>query len=72
MIRIRNEVFKDYFIDPETAIITDKNGAVQETKVYKGRTYWRCCEVYKIQMHTHKGYVPEGFVKGRLKKQPKN
>lgn len=58
MIRYKNEVFEDYFIDPETAIITDKDGNVQKTKVYKGRTYWKCREVYRIQMHTHQGYIP--------------
>ena len=59
MIRIRNEVFNDYFIDPETAIITDKNGIVQETTIKDGRRYWKGAPVYKIQMHTHKGYVPK-------------
>lgn len=59
MIRYRNEIFEDYFIDPETAVITDKNGNIQKTKVYHGRTYWKCREVYRIQIHTHFGYIPK-------------
>lgn len=33
MIRLRNKIFEDYFIDPETGIITDKNGV--EHTVFK-------------------------------------
>lgn len=29
MIRIKDKVFEDYFIDPVTAIITDKDGNVK-------------------------------------------
>lgn len=34
MIRFRDKIFEEYFIDPETAIITNskKKGEVQETK----------------------------------------
>ena len=31
MIRFRDKVFENYFIDPVTAVITDENGIVQPT-----------------------------------------
>lgn len=57
MIRLRNKIYEDYFIDPETAIITDKNGIVQETTIKDGRRTWKGNAICKIQMHTHNGYI---------------
>lgn len=57
MIRYKNKVFNDYFIDPITAIITDKDGNVQKTYIKNGRTFWKGKQIYKIQMHTHNGYI---------------
>ena len=57
MIRLRNKIYQDYFIDPETAIITDKNGIVQETYIKNGRKVWKGNAICKIQMHTHIGYI---------------
>lgn len=57
MIRYRNEIFEDYFIDPETAIITDKNGVIQQLSLYKdGWLRFKRMAVHKIQMHTNYGY----------------
>ena len=54
---IRNEIFEDYFIDPETAIITDKNGVIQQLSLYKdGWLRFKRMAVHKIQMHTNYGY----------------
>jgi hypothetical protein len=58
MIKINNTILENYFIDPETAIITDKNGIIQETRIKYGRRYWKKFPVYKYQMHTHVGYIP--------------
>jgi hypothetical protein len=59
MIRLRNNIYEDYFIDPETAIITDKNGVVQETKINrKGYVTFKGEQVHRIQMWSHVGYKP--------------
>lgn len=54
MIRYKEQVFKDYFIDPETAIITDKNGIVQEQKLHQGRLEFKGMRVHVIQAWTYK------------------
>ena len=53
MIRFRNQRFEDYFIDPVTAVITDKNGIVQPIKMYRGYPFFKKMAVHRIQMHTH-------------------
>lgn len=59
MIRICDRIIEDYFIDPVTAVITDKDGIIQKTRIYKdGRQYFKGCAVFRIQMHTWKGYRP--------------
>ena len=61
MIRFRNRIFPDYFIDPETAIITNSKGEVQEVKINKnGRPYFKKMSIHQIQVHTHYGYK-KGF-----------
>ena len=59
MIRLRNKIYEDYFIDPVTAIITDKNGVVQETKINPlGYPSFKGEAVHHIQMYTHIGFKP--------------
>lgn len=59
MIRFKNKIYEDYFIDPETAVITDKNGIVQETKINrKGYITFKGEQVHRIQMWSHVGYKP--------------
>lgn len=57
MIRFKNRVWEDYFIDTLTAVITDRNGNVEPIKIKNGRSSWRGCNVYQIQMHTAFGYI---------------
>lgn len=56
MIRFRNYVYEEFDIDPKTAIITNKDGVIQKTRIKDGRTVFKSCPVYCIMMHTHKGY----------------
>ncbi len=57
MIKIRDYVSEKYFIDPETAVITDENGVEQPTYLKNGRMFFKGAPVYVIQMHTHVGYI---------------
>lgn len=62
MIRYRDTILEDYFIDPLTAIITDKNGVVQNVFQTKaGYKIFKGLPVHKIQMHTN---GDEGYVRG--------
>ena len=56
MIKYKDTIFPDFFIDPVTAIITNSNGEVQETKIRDGRPYFKSIAIHKIQVHTHLGY----------------
>ena len=78
MIHYRDTILENYFIDPETAIITNSKGEIQKTTINKdGRPYFKCMAIHKIQVHTYIGYklvkidsdIPEGFVRGRLKNE---
>lgn len=53
MIRYKNKRFDDYFIDPVTAVITDKNGVIQETYIHQGYYVFKGMGIHVIQMHTH-------------------
>ena len=62
MIRYKNKVFWDYFIHPETGMITDSAGNVLEEKVSsRGRPYviidGISMHVHCIQAHTKYGYI---------------
>lgn len=62
MIKYQDKIaYDEFFIDPITAIITDKYGNVQETYVEKtcGDVVFRGKLVYRLQMHTHKGWQPK-------------
>ena len=56
MIRFRDKILEEYFIDPETAVITNSKGEIQETKIEDGRPYFHCMAIHRIQIHTHLGY----------------
>ena len=57
MIRYRDKILENYSIDPETAIITNDKGEVQETSIHKdGRPYFKGMRIHLIQVHTKYGY----------------
>ena len=57
MIRYKDTILEDYFIDPVTAIITNSNGEIQKIKINeRGRPCFNCMEIHKIQAHTNLGY----------------
>jgi hypothetical protein len=58
MIRFKNFISEDYFIDPITAVITDKNGVEQKTTLRNGYFCFKGEDVHHIQMYTHIGYKP--------------
>ena len=58
MIKFRNKILEEYSIDPETAVITNSKGEVQETKIIGRRPYFKGMAVHKIQVHTKYGYKP--------------
>lgn len=64
MIRYRDKEFEDYFIDPVTAIITDKNGNVKHQYISHDRHVVKikniCMAIHQIQAHTAWGYK-KGF-----------
>ena len=61
MIRYRDKIFEDYFIDKNTAIITDKFGNVQDTYLHHSRMVFKSMPVHCIMMHTYNDYK-EGLV----------
>ena len=56
MIRYKDTILEDYFIDPETAVITNSKGEIQKTKIIDGRPVFKYMEIHRIQVHTHLGY----------------
>ncbi len=58
MIRYKDRILEDYFIDPETAVITDKNGVVQPVKICNNRPVFKSMHVHCIMAHTYLGYKP--------------
>ena len=56
MIKFRNKIFPEYFIDPVTAVITNSKGEIQETYIKGGRPHFKCYKVHEWQVHTHIGY----------------
>ena len=41
MIRYKDIILEDFFIDPVTAIITNLKGEVQKTYILNGRSYFK-------------------------------
>ena len=60
MIRFKDKILEDYFIDPVTAVITDQNGVVQETCMHQGRPTFKGMGIHCIMVHTFYGYK-EGY-----------
>ena len=57
MIRHKDIILEDYFIDPVTAIITNSKGEIQKTRIHKdGRAYFKRHAVHRWQVHTNLGY----------------
>lgn len=56
LVQFRSRIYEGYFIDTETAIITDKDGNVQPTKVIRDRTCWRGMPLHRIQMNSAFGW----------------
>ena len=61
MIRYKDKIFPDYFIDPITAVITNDKGEIQRTYILHGRPVFKKMHIHVIQVHTHIGYK-QGFV----------
>ena len=61
MIRYKDTILENYFIDPITAVITNDKGEIQKTYINKGRPIFKKMYIHVIQMHTHLGYK-KGFV----------
>ena len=61
MIKFKDTILKDFFIDPITAIITNSKGEIQEINIHKdGRPYFKNMSIHQIQIHTHYGWK-QGF-----------
>ena len=57
MIRYKDTILEDFFIDPITAIITNSKGEIQKTCIHKdGRAYFKRHAVHQWQVHTNLGY----------------
>ena len=56
MIRYKDIILEDYFIDPETAVITNSKGEIQKIKIKDGRPYFKKHLIHQWQVHTHLGY----------------
>ena len=57
MIKYKDTIFPDFFIDPVTAIITNSNGEVQKINIHKdGRPYFKGHKLHEWQVHTHYGW----------------
>ncbi len=60
MIRFRDKVYENYFIDPVTALITDENGVEQKTYISsRGWVIFKKMAVHRIQAHTYYGFMPD-------------
>lgn len=60
MIKFKDKIYENFFIDLETAVITNEKGEIQETKIRDGRPVFKSMEIHQIQAHTHLGYK-KGF-----------
>ena len=56
MIRYKDTILEDFFIDPITAVITNSKGEVQKIKIRDGRPYFKRHWIHQWQVHTHLGY----------------
>ena len=60
MIRYKDTIFPDFFIDPVTAIITNSKGEIQKTYIHQERPCFKGVGLHVWQVHTHIGYK-KGF-----------
>ena len=57
MIRFKDTILENYFIDPITAVITNSKGEIQKTCIHKdGRPYFKGHKLHEWQVHTHYGW----------------
>ena len=57
MIKYKDTIFPDYFIDPITSVITNSKGEIQKTCIHKdGRPYFKRHKLHEWQVHTHYGW----------------
>ena len=56
MIKYKDTILENYFIDTVTALITNSKGEIQRTYISNGRPYFKGHGVHELQMHTHIGY----------------
>ena len=56
MIRYKDKILEDYFIDPVTAVITNSKGEIQKIKIRNGRPVFKKHLIHQWQVHTHLGY----------------
>ena len=56
MIRFKDKYYPEYNIDPETGVITDLNGIVQEVYENNGYLFFKKMAVHRIQAHTWIGW----------------
>lgn len=52
MIRYKDKVYEDYFIDEKTAVITDKNGKIKHQSLKVNKKYAEVC-IHSIRMYVH-------------------
>lgn len=55
MIRFKNRVFEDYFIDRDTGQIFNKNGVAQKTYLHQERLCFKSMPVHRIMAYTFFG-----------------
>ena len=56
MIKYKDTILEEFFIDPITAIITNSKGEIQKTYILNGRPYFKGHGLHQWQLHTHIGY----------------
>ena len=56
MIRYKDTILEDFFIDPITAIITNSKGEIQKTYIKGGRPVFKKHWIHQWQVHTHYGW----------------
>ena len=56
MIRYKDIILEDYFIDPVTADITNSKGEIQKIKIKDGRPIFKKHWIHQWQVHTNLGY----------------
>ena len=57
MIKYKDIILEDFFIDPITAVITNSKGEIQKTSIHKnGYAYFKNMSIHEIQVHTHYGW----------------